>query len=277
MVDLRKTTVNRAAMLGSCDREEDPTLEIVPVPAFRDNYVFVLHDRALGRAAVVDPGEAGGVLAWLSRHGARLEAVLLTHHHRDHVGGVAEIARAHPEAAIVGAAADARRLPPLTRAVAEGDVVPVLGRDARVIAVPGHTLGHVAYVVENPAGGADLFSGDTVFGATIGNLFEGTPDDMWASLVKLRALEPSTRLWCAHEYTLDNVRLAAGFDPRNARLAERLRRVEGQVARGEPTVPFVLEDEIATNPFFRWDDAELCARLGAAPGLPAFRKLCEVL
>lgn len=252
-------------------------VDVVPLRAFRDNYVFVLHDRATRRAALVDPGEADGALAWLAEHGAVLEAVLLTHHHRDHVGGVGPIVQAHPGAAVVGAAADARRLPPLSRAVVEGDEFPLLGGRVRVVEVPGHTLGHIAYVVESGAGGTELFSGDTVFGATIGNLFEGSPDDMWSSLVKLRALPPATRLWCAHEYTLDNVRLAAAFDPGNERLAARLRRVEAQAAAGQPTVPFVLEDEVATNPFFRWDDPALCARLGAEPGVTAFRQLCEVL
>jgi hydroxyacylglutathione hydrolase len=253
-------------------------MNVALLPALSDNYVFVLRDRAPGRAAVVDPAEAGPVLDWLAREKAVLEAILLTHHHRDHVGGVDAILRRHGGARVVGAARDRARLPALTDEVREGGRVALLGREAQVLEVDGHTLGHVAYFVPDDAGGGDLFSGDTVFGGTIGNLFEGTPDDMFGSLEKIRALPPATRIWCSHEYTLTYVRESAGFDPGNARLAARLMALERRAAAGDTvTVPLTLQEERATNPFFRWDDADLMARVGAPAGLPAFRRLCELL
>jgi hydroxyacylglutathione hydrolase len=253
-------------------------VQVVPLPAFSDNYVYALVDGAARRAAVVDPGDAGPVLALLERDGLALEAILLTHHHGDHVGGVEALRRRFPAARVAGAGGDRARLPALTEEVREGDRVALLGREAAVIEVPGHTRGHVAFFVAGTAGGGDLFSGDTVFGGTIGNLFEGTPDEMFDSLQKLRALPPATRIWCAHEYTLAYVREAARFDPGNARLVERLRALERRAASGDPvTVPLTLEEERATNPFFRWDDPDLLERLGAPAGRPAFRRLCELL
>jgi len=251
-------------------------MRVVPVPVLGDNYVFVL---AAGTEAVlVDPGESTAPLARIEREGLRPVAILLTHHHRDHVGGVAEVVRRYPDVRVVGAERDRHRLPPLSQAVREGDAVTVLGAVARAIEVPGHTSGHVAYFFPAPdaAEGGELFSGDTVFGGTVGNLFEGTPDDLFASLVKLRALPATTRLWCAHEYTLQYVREAARFDPENERLAARLARLEA-AGRGAVTVPLTLAEECATNPFFRWDDAQVAAKLGTQPGLETFRRLCEVL
>jgi hydroxyacylglutathione hydrolase len=251
---------------------------VFPLPALSDNYVFVLRDLASGRAAVVDPAEAGPVLDWLAREESAIEAILLTHHHRDHVGGVDAILRRHPGARVVGAARDRARLPALTDEVREGGHVALLGREVHVLEVDGHTLGHVAYFVSDDAGGGDLFSGDTVFGGTIGTLFEGTPDDMFGSLRKIRALPPATRIWCSHEYTLTYVREAARFDPGNARLAARLAALERRAVAGHAvTVPLTLEEERATNPFFRWDDADMVARAGAPAGLPAFRRVCELL
>ncbi len=252
-------------------------MDVVALPAFSDNYVFALVDRTARRAALVDPGDAGPPLALLQREGLALEAILLTHHHGDHIGGVEPLRRRHPAARVVGAAADRGRLPALTDAVREGDRIALLGRETTVLEVPGHTRGHVAYFVPGAAGGGDLFSGDTVFGGTIGNLFEGTPDEMFDSLQKLRALPPATRIWCAHEYTLTWVREAARFEPDHARLAARLGALERRAAAGDPvTVPLTLEEERATNPFFRWDDPGLLARLGTPPGREAFRRLCEL-
>ena len=253
-------------------------MDVVALPAFSDNYVFALVDRGARRAAVVDPGDAGPPLALLEREGLALEAILLTHHHGDHVGGVEALRRRHPAARVAGAGADRARLPALTEEVREGDRVALLGGEATAIEVPGHTRGHVAFFVPGAAGGGDLFSGDTVFGGTIGNLFEGTPDEMFDSLQKLRALPPATRIWCAHEYTLAYVREAARFDPGNVRLLERLRALERRAAAGDPlTVPLTLEEERATNPFFRWDDPDMLERLGTPPGRPSFRRLCELL
>jgi hydroxyacylglutathione hydrolase len=250
-------------------------MRVVSIPAFDDNYIFALAIVSGGPAVLVDPGEAAPALEFLERECLSLEAILVTHHHGDHVGGIEAIVRRHPGLRVVGAARDAARIPGLSERVGEGDVVPILGRGARVIEVPGHTLGHVAYFVPDAAGGGDLFSGDTVFGGTIGNLFEGTADDVYGALVKLRALPPATRIWCAHEYTLQYVREAARFEPDHPRLAARLLRLEAEA--GRPTVPLSLEEECATNPFFRWDDPVLLHRLGMPAGPAAFRRLCELL
>jgi hydroxyacylglutathione hydrolase len=252
-------------------------LEVVPLRALEDNYIYALVDRRARSAAIVDPGDADPVVRYLERESLGLALVLVTHHHDDHIAGIATLAETTPGLRIVGPASERVRVPGLTELVQEGDRVDVLGREAQVLEIPGHTRGHVGYALLDDADGGDLFSGDTVFGGTIGNLFEGTPDDMLGSLTKIRALPAGTRIWCGHEYTLTYVREAAGFDPSNARLAERLRRVESQIAHGEPAVGFTLAEERATSPFFRWDDPELAARLGTAPGAPTFRRLCEVL
>jgi len=254
-----------------------PPLEVIPLRELEDNYVYALVDRASRSAAVVDPGDAEPVVAFLDRERLALAAVLVTHHHHDHTDGIAPLARRCPGLRVVGPASERARIRDLTELVREGDRVDVLGRVARVLEIPGHTRGHVGYALLDEAGGGELFSGDTIFGATIGNLFEGTPDDMLGSLAKIRALPGGTRIWCGHEYTLTYVGQAAGFDPSNARLAERLARVEAQVRRGEPTVPFTLDEERATSPFFRWDDPQLATRLGTPPGAATFRRLCEVL
>ncbi len=254
-----------------------PPLEVVPLRALEDNYVYALVDRSARSAAIVDPGEAQPVMAFLDHERLALADVLVTHHHGDHTEGIAELVRRYGAPRVVGAASDRSRISGLTELVREGDRLQVLGHDTAILELTGHTRGHIGYVLDDGAGGADLFSGDTIFGATIGNLFEGTPDDMFASLQKIRGLPAGTRIWCGHEYTLDNVRVAAGFDPTNIRLAERLARVEALAARGEPSVPLTLTEERTTSPFFRWDDAALAARLGTPPGLETFRRLCDVL
>jgi hydroxyacylglutathione hydrolase len=251
-------------------------MNVQALPALADNYLFVLLDDAGAHAALVDPAEAAPALEFLERRGLELTALLLTHHHRDHVGGVEALVRRHPAVRVIGAARDRHRLPRVTEWVQEGDVVKLLGREARVLEVAGHTTGHVAYFFPEPPDGGELFSGDTVFGATIGNLFEGTPDDMFHALEKIRALPSATRLWCGHEYTLQYVREAARFDPHNPRLTERLARLEAAGA-GACTLPLALAEERATNPFFQWDDPRLAQRLGTPPGIETFRKLCDVL
>jgi hydroxyacylglutathione hydrolase len=251
-------------------------MQVEALPAFADNNVLALNEPPSRSAVLVDPGDAAPALEHLDRRGLALEAILVTHHHRDHVGGLPRLLAAFPRARVVGPAAERARIGGLTETVGEGDEVAVLASRATVLDVPGHTRGHVAYFFPDAKGGGDLFSGDTVFGGTIGNLFEGTPDDMFASMGKIRALPEGTRLWCGHEYTLEWVRAAARFDPGNARLADYLKRLEA-LPRGRPTVPLSLDDERATSPFFRWDDPALVRRLGGAPGLDTFRKLCEVL
>jgi hydroxyacylglutathione hydrolase len=252
-------------------------MKVTPLPALDDNYVYGIEDPACGRAALVDPAEAAPAVAWLRRRGLELETVLLTHHHRDHVGGVGEVLRRWPAARLVGARLDRHRLPPLDREVGDGDELEVANRRARVIGVPGHTAGHVAYFVPDPddEDTGDLFSGDTLFGATIGFVFEGTLEQMYESVRRLRELPKRTRIWCGHEYTLRTVGESARFEPDHAALAARLAHLEANV--GQPTVPLTLEEELRLNPFLRWDDPTLCARLGTPPGLETFARLYDLL
>ncbi len=240
-------------------------MRILPLPAFDDNYIWLLHDGA-HEAAVIDPGDAQPVIEHLERQGLRLIAILLTHHHHDHVGGARRLAEQYG-APVYGPHSD--RIDCVTQPLEDGDEVD-LGRLGtwRVMTTPGHTLDHIAYY--NPAfeQGA-LFCGDTLFGAGCGKLFEGTPRQMQDSLEKIRALPDDTQIYCGHEYTEDNLRFAALAEPGNAAIHARIDAARAQRARGEPTVPSSLALEKATNPFLRWDSAELLTntttRLGHAP------------
>jgi hydroxyacylglutathione hydrolase len=220
---------------------------IIPIPAFADNYVWLLRE---GRAAVVvDPGDAAPVQAYLDREGLDLAAIVATHHHGDHVGGIeALVARRHVP--VYGPAREA--IPARTHALREGDRVALdeLGLGFRVLDVPGHTAGHVAYTA-HVAGVPVLFCGDTLFAAGCGRIFEGTPATLWTSLAKLAALDPATRVYCAHEYTLANLRFAAAVEPASVALAQRAARDAALRDRGQPTVPSTIADELATNPFLR--------------------------
>jgi hydroxyacylglutathione hydrolase len=236
------------------------SLEIVPVPALSDNYVWLLRDQATGTVAVVDPGEAAPVEAALAARGWAPSLILLTHHHGDHVGGVAALKAAHG-AAVIGAAADAHRLPALDRAVGPGDTVAVGECVATVIDTPGHTRGHIAY---HFAGAQVLACGDTLFSLGCGRLLEGTPAEMFASLRKLAVLPDATLVLCGHEYTGSNARFALTVEPDNAVLRARAAEAEAQRAAGRPTVPVTLGAEKAANPFLRARDAAAFARLRAA-------------
>ena len=218
-------------------------VQIEPVPAFRDNYLWLLHSGR--RAVVVDPGDAAPVLRALEARGLKLEAVLLTHHHADHVGGVAALVQAH--GAHVYGPANTPFAQVDTR-LSDGDTVTVLDRQFAVMTVPGHTLDHIAYWC---APLAALFCGDTLFAGGCGRIFEGTAPQMFASLARIAALPDATRVYCAHEYTLSNLRFAVGVEPENAELLQRQRQCEQLRARGEPTVPSLLAIERATNPFLR--------------------------
>ncbi len=227
-------------------------LTILTVPAFDDNYLWLIHD---GRnAAAVDPGDAAPIMAALAAHDLSLVAILLTHHHADHIGGVPRLL-AHANVPVFGPAHD--NIGAVTRPLIEGDTatIPELDLSLSVLDVPGHTSGHIAYVAH---GHPWLFCGDTLFAGGCGRLFEGTPAQMSASLDKLASLPDTTHVYCAHEYTLANLRFARAADPTNAALAERLEREQAKRARGEPTVPSTIGLEKATNPFLRYrDDAVL--------------------
>ena len=223
-------------------------LAIHGVPAFQDNYLWVI---ARGRdAAVVDPGDATPIESFLSEQGLALRAILATHHHGDHVGGVAALA-AHWKCPVFGPAGE--KIPQVTRKLVEADriVVPGLDLPLEVLDVPGHTAGHIAYVHRDPQD-PFVFCGDTLFAGGCGRLFEGTAAQMVASLSKLASLPPRTRVYCAHEYTLANLRFARAVEPENAALAQRQSREAARREHGEPTVPSTIGVELETNPFLRW-------------------------
>ncbi|BBL71038.1 hydroxyacylglutathione hydrolase [Methylogaea oryzae] len=233
-------------------------LQVEILPVLDDNYIFVLHDAASGATAVVDPAEAEPVLAFLQRKGWRLDYVLNTHHHWDHVGGNLELHGA-TGCRIAGARADKDRIPGLDTFLAEGDRLALGDNVIEVLEVPGHTRAHLAYWLPQAK---RLFCGDTLFGLGCGRLFEGSAEQMWASLQKLAALPGETLVYCAHEYTQANGRFARTVEPGNGALAERLRRVAELRDRNESTVPSTLAEEVATNPFLRPSSAEIRATLG---------------
>ncbi|GLU30285.1 hydroxyacylglutathione hydrolase [Trinickia caryophylli] len=227
------------------------TLEYVPVPAFADNYIWLVSN---GRDAVaVDPGEAAPVRTYLAQKGWRLSAILLTHHHADHVGGVADLV-SEAGVPVYGPAAEA--IAEVTHPVAGGDRVHLAApaMTLQVIDVPGHTRGHIAYFQAAEGGAAPhVFCGDTLFACGCGRLFEGSPAQMLGSLDALAALPGTTQVHCAHEYTLSNIRFALACEPDNAALVAWQEEAAARRARNEPTLPTTIEHERAVNPFLRAD------------------------
>ncbi len=239
-------------------------LIIEPIPAFKDNYIWAL--RRDTQLAIVDPGDAAPVFAYMQQRELTLTAILTTHHHADHVGGVAQLLAQH-SVPVFGPKNEPIQV--LTHAVSEGDEleIPQLDVRFRVIDVPGHTRAHIAYY-----GAGALFCGDTLFACGCGRLFEGTPAQMRTSLTKLRDLPDDTLVYCAHEYTLSNISFARMIDPNNAALIERERRDTGLRAANRPTLPSTLGEEKRTNPFLRWETPEIIQaaqqHLGAPAGSP---------
>jgi hydroxyacylglutathione hydrolase len=245
-------------------------MRVVPVPCLTDNYAYLVIANG-GQAAVVDASEAAPVREALRREGATLAAIWSTHHHWDHVGGNEELARTGG-IDVVGHVSDRGRLPALTRGVDTGETVRVGDVSATCIHIPGHTLGAIAYFVEQGAERV-VFTGDTLFCGGCGRLFEGTPAQMHTSLSRLVELPGDTRVLCGHEYTESNLRFAAHAEPSNADVALGRQRAKALRARGEPAIGTTLHEERATNPFLRPSSEEIRATLGipkAADDVTAF-------
>ena len=229
------------------------SFEIVTVPCRSDNYAFLIHGN--GKTALVDVPDAAPIAAALAERGWRLDEIWITHHHNDHIDGVAELR----EGALVrGAASDAHRLPPLDAAHGDSETFDFAGAEVTVMDVSGHTIGHVAYYM--PAANA-AFTADSLMALGCGRVFEGTMEHMWESLTKLAALPPDTIVCSGHEYTETNARFALTIEPENPELQARVQKIADARSRGEATVPSLLSDELATNPFLRAGLAEVKSAL----------------
>ncbi len=240
-------------------------LEIITIPCRSDNYAFLAHDAAGGDTALIDVPEAAPILAMLADKGWTLGHVLLTHHHPDHVEGLGAVLASH-KATVVGAAADAHRLPPLDIAVSEGDEITIGGDKVVVKDVSGHTIGHVAFHFQ---GTGAVFTGDSLMALGCGRVFEGTAPQMWQSLSKLAALPGDTLVCSGHEYTTANGAFALTIEPDNPALVARVADVAEARAAGRPTVPSLLALELATNPFLRAGVAGVQQNVGMPGADPA--------
>lgn len=235
--------------------------QISCIPALKDNYIWVLHARGDDpRVLVVDPGDDEPVHDWLRHSGLTLAAILVTHHHWDHTDGISALVDTYG-CDVYGPAHE--QIPARVHALTEGDRVTVAGWTFDIMEVPGHTAAPIAWF-----GHGLVLTGDTLFAAGCGRLFEGTAEQMQQSLARLRALPGETLVYCAHEYTRANLRFAKAVEPSNTAVDERLAVVEGQMAAGQPTIPTRLVDECATNPFLRWDQPEVMAAASERAGRP---------
>jgi hydroxyacylglutathione hydrolase len=234
------------------------TYDLVTIPCLSDNYAYLLRDHQSDKVALIDVPEAGPIIDELNRHHWRLDQVWLTHHHPDHVQGLSEVLQDFP-ARVVGAKADAHRLPPLDLEVEEGDIVELGELKAHVLDVSGHTVGHIAFHVPDAKA---AFTADSLMALGCGRLFEGTPAQMWTSLQKLMALPENTAICSGHEYTASNAKFALSIDPENDDLISRSNDIALARANGRPTVPSQLSTELRTNPFLRPGDPGIRAKLG---------------
>lgn len=246
-------------------------LNIIQIPVLTDNYIYLLHDEPSGETAVVDPAVAEPVLEVLKQQGWQLTYILNTHHHGDHVGGNLEL-KQQTGCQIIASEFDKHRIPGIDRSVQDGDTINIGQQSAKVIATAGHTNGHIVYYF---ADSNALFCGDTLFVMGCGRLFEGSAADLWQSLQKLKTLPPTTRVYCAHEYSENNARFALTVEPDNMALQEKMTQIKQLRADGLPTVPSIIEEELATNPFLREDSSSLRKNLDAItnPAVEVFAKL----
>ncbi len=233
-------------------------MKVVPVLQLSDNYAYLVIDEDNAVAGVVDCSEADKVLEAVDREGVELIAILPTHHHADHVGGNDDLLAAHPDLTVYGFRGETHRIPGCTDEVEDGDTIHVGSLEARVLYIPAHTSGHIAYHFPEEA---VVFTGDTLFAGGCGRLFEGDAAQMMASLSKLQRLPEDTRVYFGHEYTEKNLRFALVLEPNNPQLTEKHRWAEDQVRQHRTTVPTTIASEKATNPFFRWASPELRANV----------------
>ena len=249
-------------------------MNIYRLAVLSDNYIFVLHDPIKNIAAVVDPAIAEPVLAKVEELGAKLVAIFNTHHHGDHVGGNSAIINKFPEAIVYGGEKDRDRIPHQQIFLQAGDRVNFGDRQAEVFFVPGHTYAHIAYYfppTENEGG--ELFCGDTLFAGGCGRLFEGTPTEMMHSLDQFRQLPDATRVWCAHEYTLGNLKFALTVEPENLDLQSRMVAAQEMREKGVATIPTTIGLEKLTNPFMRWDVPAIQRSAGTEIGDRVFARI----
>src|SRR4029453_15864101 len=254
-----------------CRPENDMPAQTRLFLCLKDNYGVLLHDSETGATAAIDAPEAAPIEAALKTTAWRLTDILVTHHHADHTGGIAELKQRHG-CRVVAPDGEAARIPLVDVAVRENDEVRVGSLQGRVLETPGHTAGHISYFF---AADKLAFVGDTLFSIGCGRVIEGTPEMMWRSLLKLRALPDDTRIYCGHEYTFSNITFARTVEPGNKALAAREAQARQQVAQGEPTIPVTIGAEKLANPFLRADRAEVAGGIGMA-GKPAADVFAEI-
>ena len=243
-----------------------PQLMISPIPALKDNYVWAIIDPAQHTAWVVDPSEAKPVNEFLTQHQLTLTGILITHHHWDHTGGIAELISHYPVPVFAPAK---ENIVGVTHQVHEGDEIKITPSfSLQVLEIPGHTLGHVAYYAPGI-----IFCGDTLFAAGCGRVFEGTMEQMYSSLQKIASLPDDTNIYCAHEYTLNNLRFAKLVEPNNQDIDERMKRVEAMRQQHKPSLPSTLKEEKATNPFLRCHQPEIVANLKRRTNLQSIHSI----
>jgi hydroxyacylglutathione hydrolase len=242
-----------------------PSLSVELIPAFTDNYIYLLRQPGSDAVGIVDAGDAAPAIAELDQQGLTLTHIFNTHHHPDHVGGNSALKARFPDATLIGPKSEIGRIANLDQTVADGDIVQFGSLTFKVIAVPGHTTGHIAFWSDR---GEAVFCGDTLFSMGCGRMFEGTPPMFWESLNKLKWLPSVTRVYCGHEYTQTNARFTLTVDPENPAVVERAAEVAKLRAEGKPTIPSTIGLENETNPFLRADDPDIARNVGLAGADP---------